>query len=461
MRNRRKAWLWTSAGKLLIFIACLYVITADFSSVTAAGETFTASCVFNGESYDLQYTVLAGDLTVEVSDVVNYPSGWQGDISVEDTVDYAGKSYTITGVDFSGGSSGAGDITSISCNYNGNITSIDVSNCINLRYLYCSDTGITSLNVSGNPDLYYLYCSYTGITSLDVSGNPDLYYLDCTSTGITSLDVSGNPALNYLECSDTGITSLDVSGNPALTYLECSDTGITSLDVSGNPALTYLNCSYTGITSLDVTGNPALHSLDCSATDISILDLSQFGYISSLMVRDMTSLITLTTPGGHTVSIDNAGSEKGAISDYDFYSDTIYLWAEDTADQPFQMWTSDNTAIVIGNATTKDSASFTVTDDVTITPVFRNAAPTPTPTPGPTAPTTTPIPAAPTPTPDSNAPTPIPSAPANAIPKTGEGQSVVLSWITLASLGNVLVGVTILGKKRFDLKKESNDDIDR
>lgn len=205
-------------------------------------------------------------------------------------------------------------LTTLHC-YNTGIAALDVSNNTALTTLYCYNTGITALNVSNNIALTRLYCYSTGITALNISNNTALTYLECNSTQITSLDVSKNIALTHLVCNSTQITSLDVRQNTKLSYLICGNRGITSLDVSQNTALTYLNCGGTNITSLDVSNNTKLEHLYCQRTQINLLDVShntaltrldcyEIPPLTSLNVSNCTALKTLQCYNTQLTTLD-------------------------------------------------------------------------------------------------------------------------------------------------------------
>ena len=154
------------------------------------------------------------------------------------------------------------------------VTSLDVSKCPTLIYLYWDYCQLTSLDVSKCPNLIELNCGSNQLTSLDVSKNTALTELSCFSNQLTSLDVSKNIALTELSCGGNPLTLLDVSKNTALETLWCS-CELTSLDVSKNTALTELNCRNNQLTSLDVSKNTALTELDCRGNQLTSLDVSK------------------------------------------------------------------------------------------------------------------------------------------------------------------------------------------
>ena len=107
----------------------------------------------------------------------------------------------------------------------------------------CSSKKIINLKgIEAFTALTSLHCEFNNqLTAIDVSKNTALTSLWC-GYPLTSLDVSNNTALTTLFCSDTQLTSLDVSNNTALTTLICSGNQLTTLDVSNNTALTTLRC---------------------------------------------------------------------------------------------------------------------------------------------------------------------------------------------------------------------------
>ena len=61
--------------------------------------------------------------------------------------------------------------------------------------------------------------------------------LSITNTNISNLDLSNNLALRYLYGANTPLSELDLSNNPLLIELNCSMTQIQELDLSNNPNL--------------------------------------------------------------------------------------------------------------------------------------------------------------------------------------------------------------------------------
>ena len=133
-------------------------------------------------------------------------------------------------------------LTTLKCSQN-NLTSLDISQNINLVTLYCGSNQLTSLDVTQNTALTWLSCGSNQLTSLDISQNINLVTLYCGSNQLTSLDVSQNINLRALVCPSNQLTSLDISQNILLDYFLCINTLITSLDLSNNSVLTLCRAS--------------------------------------------------------------------------------------------------------------------------------------------------------------------------------------------------------------------------
>ena len=143
------------------------------------------------------------------------------------------------------------------------IESLDINNRTGKGW---NVTTITTLNVSNCTALRYLYCNQTAVSSLTITGCSTLEELECNNTAISALTLTDCAALHHLYCGDTAITALDVSKNKNLRTLNCSNTGINALNVTNNESLTSLNVEETGITSLDLRKNPNLAKLYCGRT---------------------------------------------------------------------------------------------------------------------------------------------------------------------------------------------------
>ncbi|MDR2126597.1 MAG: leucine-rich repeat domain-containing protein [Prevotellaceae bacterium] len=199
----------------------------------------------------------------------------------------------------------------------GNVTSLDISNCINLKELYCNSSRLTTLDISKCTNLKVLHCSSNQLTTLDISKCTNLEALYCSSNQLTSLDISKCTNLNILYCSSNLLTLLDISESTELTELNCYNNQLTSLDLSTCTKLTVLDCRINQLTSLDVSGCIDMTMLDCSNNQFTTLDISECtkltdlhcsnNQLTSLDVSGCTNLAYLYCEDNQLTSLDVSG----------------------------------------------------------------------------------------------------------------------------------------------------------
>lgn len=103
------------------------------------------------------------------------------------TVDYGGKTYTITKIDILLTNT---RVKTLSAIYNTNLTSIKVAGFPSLTGLTCNNNAnLTSVDVAGNPNLETLLCDNAQLEKLDVTHNTKLSYLQTGTNKL--LDVKG------------------------------------------------------------------------------------------------------------------------------------------------------------------------------------------------------------------------------------------------------------------------------
>lgn len=116
-----------------------------------------------------------------------------------------------------------------------NISSID-SLDLEYKYIY-SLTGIEDFT-----SLKKIILNHNKLTSLDLSNNIQLTYLTCYRNYITDLDISNNTELRWLGCANNPISELEISHLSHLEALYCANAQLTNLDVSNNDSLLALWC---------------------------------------------------------------------------------------------------------------------------------------------------------------------------------------------------------------------------
>ena len=219
--------------------------------------------MINMRRFLLLYAIFIGSNVYSQSTLIPDPNFEQVliDLGYDNTLDGSVLTANISSVTMLNiPSSGIADLTGIA----------DFSSLTNL---YCWSNGLTSLDVSQNVNLTYLDCGLNQITSLDVSQNINLIDLHCHYNDLTSIDVSQNTLLESLEIHGNLLTLLDVSQNTALTYLSCGVSTLTDLDLSQNTLLAILDCGSSQLTSLDVSQNTSLSTLYCNDNNLNCLNL--------------------------------------------------------------------------------------------------------------------------------------------------------------------------------------------
>ncbi|MEL1253973.1 T9SS type A sorting domain-containing protein [Flavobacterium sp. DGU38] len=210
------------------------------------------------------------------------------------------------------------NLTTLNCSYNHYATTLDVSNNLNLKNLYCTDNDVKTIKLSSS--LVNLELDRNELTSLDVSKNTDLTNLSFVSNAVSSIDVSNSTKLNNLAFSNNNISDLDITKNTELTTLECGNNKIKNLNISKNTKLIFLNCAYNQITSLNTTENKDLQTLVCANNEIANLDVSKNekltglnasgNKLTSLDVSKNTSLQTLAFSSNQIENIDINNATK-------------------------------------------------------------------------------------------------------------------------------------------------------
>jgi Leucine-rich repeat (LRR) protein len=201
------------------------------------------------------------------------------------------------------------ELTTLSCQGNSDLTSIDLSVVPKLKKLLIVDCNVTSLDFTNNPDMIYIDCSNSknagklasinvskcsGLTHLalrgnkidilDVTHNPELKMLSFYKNNLTTIDLSKNTRLDTLYANNNPkLTSLDLTNNTDLTYLSVYSNNMPKLNVTKLTNLKSLLCFSNKLKELDVTHNSQLEYLSCYVNQLSQLDLSKNQSLKSLL----------------------------------------------------------------------------------------------------------------------------------------------------------------------------------
>ncbi|MBE8725029.1 T9SS type A sorting domain-containing protein [Flavobacterium hungaricum] len=189
------------------------------------------------------------------------------------------------------------------------LTTIDISQNLDLTYLNVAYNKLTTINTSKNTALQYLSLFYNEITSLDLSQNLNLLLLSCKSNKLTNIDVSNNKKLSTLWCPLNELINLDVSKNTALTSIQCSENKVlTRVNLrNGNNSRILLN-----LNNIDFKNNPALtcilvddalfsnekwQSFKDPSASYSTVDCSQVTPIPDSVFEDKLIALNIDTDG--------------------------------------------------------------------------------------------------------------------------------------------------------------------
>ncbi len=174
-----------------------------------------------------------------------------------------------------------------------------------LTDLRCSFNQITTLDLTQNLNLELLMASDNQLTDIDISQNTNLYYLSIWTNQLNQLDVSNNPNLVYIFAANNHLTQLDVSHNTHLYRLDCRNNQLTQLDVSVNTNLWWIDCARNQISQLDVSNLTNLHRLEAYDNQLTNLNLDQNGQMDWLRVQN-NQLTELHIQNGNNSYLDPA-----------------------------------------------------------------------------------------------------------------------------------------------------------
>lgn len=150
------------------------------------------------------------------------------------------------------------------------IKSIDTSELKELSNYRCDNNQLSSLDLSANTNLEELRCYYNPfLTSLDLSNNINLLKISSHRCAIVAIDLSNNLLLEELDFSSNNIvTTIDVSLNVVLSRFTAYNNGMVTVDFTNNPLLNYIAISDNSLTALDVSNNNLLSFANVSDNNL-------------------------------------------------------------------------------------------------------------------------------------------------------------------------------------------------
>ena len=188
---------------------------------------------------------------------------------------------------------------------------VNTNNINTVIGFFGSGLGISDLTgIEDFAALAYLYVSNNNLTSLDVSNNVNLEHLLCQNNQLTTLNVSNNPLLNHLYCVGNLLTSLDVSNTPCLTFIEPWFSDNATVD---NPNLSCIQVDdvdcWNEIYGWAIDSDYQYYSINCSETSIKEVNTSN----GLLQTIDILGRETSNNKGFQLHIYDDGSVEKNYL----------------------------------------------------------------------------------------------------------------------------------------------------
>jgi len=132
----------------------------------------------------------------------------------------------------------------------------------------------TGINDFVSLKVLYVYSNFsytngvaTRLSSLDITNLVNLEILDIGRNNISSIDLSNNTKLIELKFNDNNFSSINLDSNTELEVLDATNNNLSNLDLSNNTKLKNINISKNNITS----------TLDLSNQSINPTNFKCFG----------------------------------------------------------------------------------------------------------------------------------------------------------------------------------------
>jgi hypothetical protein len=194
------------------------------------------------------------------------------------------------------------------------LTSIDVTQNIELRNLRLDDNMLSEIDVSQNTQLRGLVLfDNPNITVLDLTNNPDLQTLQASEMNLGTLDLSQNTLLRSLALENCNISTINLTNNTALRTLFLNDNPILELDLTLNILIDELQFANTSIRGINLSENTVLEDIKMQGNDfLEEINLKNGSNgiidITGSFPSNFTNLPLL-----ERVCIDNVNSELAAF----------------------------------------------------------------------------------------------------------------------------------------------------
>lgn len=195
---------------------------------------------------------------------------------------------------------------------------VTLENCPNLTVASFVSQNVTSLEIKNCPQIKYLYIDYHQLSSLNLD-LPLLEELDCSDGALKELDLSHFPALKRLYCNDNEFSDIDLKKCSNLVELNCSSNQLTELNLGNCCELTELDCSYNQLTELNFKGCNKLENIGCTHNILITLNLEDCDELKSLNC-EYNELVEL--------DVSNNTKLKSLNCDSNYNLETIWVWED-------------------------------------------------------------------------------------------------------------------------------------
>ncbi|NRR92669.1 fibronectin type III domain-containing protein [Winogradskyella undariae] len=276
-------------------LLCILVTQLSFSQdVNITDVNFKTALLTHNPIIDTN-----GDGEIQVTEAETYTGSLN--LSLLDISDLTGIEHFVS-------------ITELQCNNNG-LTSIDLSNNIDLQIINLVANDLSVLDISQNINLQELACNGNNLTELYTNTNLNLEILNLSANSIYDLDLSANTALKDLKLNFNPIVNLDISANINLEAFSATYCySLENVDFSNNNLLEQISLWYTNQSEIDVSNMPNLGSLYLRNLNLTSLDVSNNLNLYNLYVTDNniseldvsfnSSLAYLSLDGLYVSSVD-------------------------------------------------------------------------------------------------------------------------------------------------------------
>lgn len=261
---------------------CFYEIienVPDISALKKVRSLFFSNCLFT-QLPDLSELTALEELYVQSSELKNMPrlpvslktlNLYYSKVETLDLTGLINLMYlnaihnNLTNFD----SSSLPELLDIRLNDNENLATANISGCSKLNYIGFENGQLEDIiGLSSCTTLEYAYINNNKLTSLDLSNLLNLKRLDCNFNDLTILDVPNTATIYQLNISYNPLTSFDTTGLTGLVTFYATNTEITSLDVSGLTNLNKFQAYASQLTSISVIGCTNLNELNCQGNNL-------------------------------------------------------------------------------------------------------------------------------------------------------------------------------------------------